>query len=114
MTYTFQAGLRTLHGLGPQLRRAISGPLGSDDDELFLKEDDSQKAQVIKRQLIISFFNCNEISYSYFRQWHFLLIDFFSIRGSGRVWKMQFQYRRVTGNINIPVILNENSRNKIA
>ena len=39
---------------------------------------------------------------------------FFSIRGSGRVWKMQFQYRRVTGNINIPVILNENSRNKIA
>lgn len=68
VTYTFQAGLRTLHGLGPQLRRAISGPLGSDDDELFLKEDDSQKAQVIKRQLIISFFNCNEISYSCFRQ----------------------------------------------
>lgn len=41
-----QAGLRTLHGLGPQLRRAISGQLGSDDDELFLKEDASQKAQV--------------------------------------------------------------------
>lgn len=44
-TMALQAGLRTLHGLGPQLRRAISGPLGSDDDELFLKEDDSQKAQ---------------------------------------------------------------------
>jgi len=44
--YASQAGLRTLHGLGPQLRRAISGQLGSDDDELFLKEDASQKAQV--------------------------------------------------------------------
>lgn len=44
--FRLQAGLRTLHGLGPQLRRAISGQLGSDDDELFLKEDDSQKAQV--------------------------------------------------------------------
>ncbi|PFX17210.1 Voltage-dependent calcium channel type D subunit alpha-1 [Stylophora pistillata] len=44
-TMALQAGLRTLHGLGPQLRRAISGQLGSDDDELFLKEDDSQKAQ---------------------------------------------------------------------
>lgn len=44
--FASQAGLRTLHGLGPQLRRAISGQLGSDDDELFLKEDASQKAQV--------------------------------------------------------------------
>lgn len=44
-TVALQAGLRTLHGLGPQLRRAISGQLGSDDDELYLKEDDSQKAQ---------------------------------------------------------------------
>ena len=41
-----QAGVRTLHGLGPQLRRAISDQLRSDDDELFLKEDASQKAQV--------------------------------------------------------------------
>lgn len=45
--FRFQAGLRTLHGLGPQLRRAISGQLGEDDDDLFLKEDASQKAQVI-------------------------------------------------------------------
>lgn len=90
MTYTFQAGLRTLHGLGPQLRRAISGPLGSDDDELFLKEDDSQKAQVIKRQLIISFFNYNEISYSYFRQWHFLLIDFLAQGVLGESEKCSF------------------------
>lgn len=44
-TMALQAGLRTLHGLGPQLRRAISGQLGEDDDELFLKEDASQKAQ---------------------------------------------------------------------
>ncbi|KAL9960179.1 hypothetical protein ACROYT_G033596 [Oculina patagonica] len=44
-TVALQAGLRTLHGLGPQLRRAISGQLGSDDDELYLKEDASQKAQ---------------------------------------------------------------------
>ena len=44
--FSSKAGLRTLHGLGPQLRRAISGQLGSDDDELFLKEDASQKAQV--------------------------------------------------------------------
>ncbi|KAJ7326061.1 hypothetical protein OS493_028317 [Desmophyllum pertusum] len=44
-TVALQAGLRTLHGLGPQVRRAISGQLGSDDDELFLKEDASQKSQ---------------------------------------------------------------------
>ena len=37
-----------MHGLGPQLRRAISGQLGEDDDDLFLKEDASQKAQVKK------------------------------------------------------------------
>ena len=41
-----QAGLRTLHGLGPQLRRAISGQLEDDEEELFLKEVENQKSQV--------------------------------------------------------------------
>ena len=43
-----QAGLRTLHGLGPQLRRAISGQLDDDDVGLFLKEDVQQKSQVFE------------------------------------------------------------------
>ena len=41
----FQAGLRTLHGLGPQLRRAISGQLDEDDEALFA-EDLTQRSQV--------------------------------------------------------------------
>ncbi|XP_048579316.1 muscle calcium channel subunit alpha-1 isoform X2 [Nematostella vectensis] len=45
-TQALQAGLRTLHGLGPQLRRAISGHLDDDDEELFLKEDIQQKSQL--------------------------------------------------------------------
>ena len=64
--FAFQAGLRTLHGLGPQLRRAISGQLGSDDDELFLKEDASQKAQVdhihINTSVLMFFSRCFSLS----------------------------------------------------
>lgn len=76
--FACQAGLRTLHGLGPQLRRAISGQLGSDDDELFLKEDASQKAQVnhmyMNTSALMFFSRCSSLSVT-------LCFDVFAAQG---------------------------------
>ena len=76
--FASQAGLRTLHGLGPQLRRAISGQLGSDDDELFLKEDASQKAQVnhmyMNTSALMFFSRCSSLSVT-------LCFDVFAAQG---------------------------------
>lgn len=45
----FQAGLRTLHDMGPQIKRAISGNLeGMDENELFEQEEPNHRVSVLR------------------------------------------------------------------
>lgn len=53
---TLHAGLRCLHDLGPEIRRAISGSL--DDEEAFKAMfDDEEPMHRVNRLFLLSFFN---------------------------------------------------------
>lgn len=61
---TLHAGLRTLHDLGPEIRRAISGSL--EDDEAFKEmfEDEDEPQHRVNRKIF--YFHCFCFTFNYF------------------------------------------------
>ncbi len=62
---TLHAGLRTLHDLGPEIRRAISGSLEDEDAFKAMFEEEEPQHRVIKKIAIIIEIN-NYLFFHYF------------------------------------------------